>query len=357
MRVLFLTLYPDAAASPRYRVTQFLPYLEAHGITCHVAAPLTVAEWRALTGPDRQGRAFWYHARETPRRLRQIFEAHRYDVVFLQKAVMSAYLRGAGAWLRRRAHRLVFDLDDAVHLTPPHPLRGVWRVLEDHEQVLRLMRTADLVLAGNHWLESQAVNAGGRAVYFPTVVDTNRFVPARAAPEPLALGWMGSPGTTPHLDVLAPVWPGQAGCRLLLVGADARRLAWTRAGGEAPPGLELRPWSYDREVEDVQGMSAGLMPMPKDTWSLGKCGLKALLYMACGIPCVATPYGAALDMVRPGENGLLADTAEEWAAALEMLRDAPTRARLGAAARATVEAQYALRAAAPRLLELLEQVV
>ncbi|MBL7647386.1 MAG: glycosyltransferase family 1 protein, partial [Candidatus Hydrogenedentes bacterium] len=36
MRVLFLTLYPDQAASPRYRVHQFIPYLESRGIECTV---------------------------------------------------------------------------------------------------------------------------------------------------------------------------------------------------------------------------------------------------------------------------------------------------------------------------------
>lgn len=356
MRILFLTLYPDVAASPRYRVAQFLPHLRAHGIECHVAAPLSEDEWRRLTGPERRGRPFWYHAYETPRRLMQILGARRYDIVFLQKAVMSAYVRGFGLLMRRCARRLVLDLDDAVHLAPPHLLRGPWRIFERREQIGQLAAAADLVLAGNRWLESEVRGAGGRAVHFPTVVDTDRFTPASCPPDAFTLGWIGSPATTPHLESIIPLLESQEAARVLLVGADTGRLARQRDNALSSPHVEIRSWMYEHEVDEVQRFSVGLMPLPKDDWTRGKCALKALIYMACGIPCVATPHGAILDIIQHGENGLFADSIEDWRAALESLRDPGTRARLGAAARTSVVEMYSLNNAAPRLLELLESV-
>ena len=204
MRVLFLTLYPDQAASPRYRVHQFLPYLESRGIQCTVRAPMGNAAWSRLTGPNRRGRAFWYHARETPARLMQILSAGRYDVVFVQKGILSAYIRGMERLVRGRARRLVYDIDDAVHLSPPHALRGPWRALEDRNQVRTLMASADCVLAGNRWLAEVAAGLGARAEYFPTVVDTDRFTPTADAPKDFLAGWMGSPSTAVSLGRAYP---------------------------------------------------------------------------------------------------------------------------------------------------------
>ena len=57
MRVLFLTLYPESAASPRYRVHQFLPYLREHGTTCDVSCPFTEADYARLRAKAAAGRA------------------------------------------------------------------------------------------------------------------------------------------------------------------------------------------------------------------------------------------------------------------------------------------------------------
>lgn len=346
MRVLFLTLYPEAAASPRYRVHQFLPHLEAHGIECTVRAPLSEAEWRRHTGPNRQGRAFWYHAKETPRRLAQLLEAGKYDVAFLQKAVTSAYIHGLDRLLCMEAKKLVLDVDDAVHLAPPHPLPMPWRLAEDRGQVARLMVRADLVLAGNAWLAGEVKARGGTAVRFPTVVDTDRFVPPAKPPETFRVGWMGAPSTAGALKAIAPVLNTLGPEEVILAGASAGQVHLETA--------RIEPWQYDTEVQLLQQLSAGLMPLPRDTWSRGKCALKALLYMAVGVPCIATPWGAVLDIIRHGENGFFAETDAEWREALEALRDPGLRQRMGDAARATVEAEFSLRVAAPALAGYLE---
>lgn len=347
LRVLFLTLYPDRAASPRYRVAQFLPFLRAAGLDCTVASALTDAEYERLTGPARKVRPFWYHAAETPRRVRQVASAGNYDVVVLQKALMSGYVRGLDRLLRNRARRLVYDIDDAVHLAPPHPLRGIWRLIEDRGQVRSIMATSDRVLAGNAWLRDEANAVGARASLFPTVVDTDRFVPAAERPDSFCIGWIGGPSTTPHLNV-AKALGDVEDATLRLVGADAARAPW--------PDAEVRPWSLEHEAGEIQQFSVGIMPLPKDSWTRGKCALKALQYMACGVPCIATPYGAILDIIEDGVNGVFADTPEQWMDAVERLRDPALRKRIGDAGRATVETRFALRDAAPRLRAILEDV-
>jgi len=348
MRVLFLTLYPDIAASPRLRVTQYLPYLRSHGIEGTVACPLTPGEFKALTGPGRRRRPFWYHVRETRQRIAQILGARQYDVVFVQKAIMTAYVRGLAGLLRRRARRIVYDLDDAVHLAPPHPLGHPWRLAEDRAQVTKLMAMADLVLAGNAWLVSEARAHGANAVLFPTVVDTDRFVPSASEPDTYRLGWIGNPSTTICLEPAAEAFASMRDAAVCLVGADARRVPFDNA--------EIRPWSLETEVAELHRFSVGLMPQPQGDWMRGKCALKALEYMACGIPCVASPFGAALEFMRHEENGLLAGSTEAWREAFERLRDPALRRRLGEAGRATVERRYALRDAAPRLGELLRSL-
>ena len=349
MSVLFLTLYPETAASSRYRVAQYLPYLRARGIEYTVASAVSEGVYAKFTGPGRKARPLWYHAFETPRRLVQILGGRRYDIVFVQKALMSAYLKGTLGLLRRCAKRVIVDVDDAVHRKPPHPLRSRWKWIEDREQMNRLFAASDLVLAGNDWLADEARKTGRRVETLPTVVDTERFVPPENGAAPFRIGWIGGSSTTRSLEAVVPVLNGLQDAETDLVGADRAQLSMN--------GLSVREWTLDSEVQDIQGFSVGIMPLPKTEWSKGKCALKAIQYMACGVPCVATPFGAVRDIIRDEENGLFADTEEKWRDAFERLRDPELRKKLGEAGRATVRERYSLDATAPRFIELLESVL
>ncbi len=112
--------------------------------------------------------------------------------------------------------------------------------------------------------------------------------------------------------------------------------------------VEALDWNANSEVADLSQIDIGVMPLPDDEWSRGKCGLKALQYMALGIPTVLSPVGVNREIARDGA-AVLASTDAEWHDALcRLVDDQSLRRRVGAAGRARVESDYSVDATLPR---------
>jgi hypothetical protein len=141
----------------------------------------------------------------------------------------------------------------------------------------------------------------------------------------------------------------RTGSRVLTVGAGNLRLDGVETINE--------PWSEDTEADAVGRFDVGIMPLPQGPWESGKSGYKLIQCMATGRPVVASPVGANLDIVVHGSCGFLADGDDQWVAALEALSDVEARVRMGAAARARVEAHYSLQVTAPHLIDLIGHLV
>jgi glycosyltransferase involved in cell wall biosynthesis len=105
------------------------------------------------------------------------------------------------------------------------------------------------------------------------------------------------------------------------------------------------PWSEETEAAELADADAGVSWIPDDLWSRGTCGLKLLQYGASGLPAIANPVGVHPEIIVPGVNGHLAETQEDWVAAVKALADDPeNRCRMGQRARALVESGYSVRA-------------
>ncbi|MEK6590073.1 MAG: glycosyltransferase family 4 protein, partial [Nitrospinota bacterium] len=118
-----------------------------------------------------------------------------------------------------------------------------------------------------------------------------------------------------------------------------------------------KPWSLEEEIEDLKSFDIGIMPMPDNEWTKGKCGFKAILYMNMGIPCVCSPIGVNNEIITDGINGFFASTENEWIEKLSFLIKSPElRKRIGIAARKTVEDRYSVKTNAPKYIELLKKV-
>jgi glycosyltransferase involved in cell wall biosynthesis len=118
------------------------------------------------------------------------------------------------------------------------------------------------------------------------------------------------------------------------------------------PWFEPRPWRLDTEGEELAGFDIGVMPMPDNEWTRGKCGYKILQYFAAGVPAVASPVGVNQSLIEP-DRGVLAESEEEWLRALELLvNDPEARAQMGAAGRTFVERHYSYERWAPEVAAL-----
>jgi glycosyltransferase involved in cell wall biosynthesis len=360
MRVLCLTVGPDSEPSSRFRVHQWLGPLRALGIEVEVRprADRRYLELgyglRTLPAPLRAARVALQLAAVTLRRARDLWDARRYDLLWLQKETLPFGLQALARLLRLR---IVFDFDDAIHLRADlaHGMgRGLRRlgdtILRRDRSLPRLLARCALVVAGSPNLARYAREHAADVRLVPTVVDAQRYR-VRSAPGdgPLTIGWIGAPPNVVYLEPLRPVFQSLARrfeLRLLVGGPSRFDCPGVR--------VECRPWrhyaSTEEEAADLLGFDIGIMPLRDDPFAAGKCALKAIQYMAAGIPVVASPVGVNAEVVGDGECGLLASTPEEWEHALaRLLADAALRARLGAAGRERALARYSIRAALPDL--------
>ncbi|MCL4813922.1 MAG: glycosyltransferase family 4 protein [Vicinamibacteraceae bacterium] len=352
-RLLFLTRYGRRAASTRFRFLQFFPYLEAEGFTCEVSPLLDDGYLDARL--DRGRVDISAVARGYARRLRALRRIAEYDAVVLYMEALPFLPAFLERSLARRDVPVIYDFDDACfHKYDRHGSRLVRVTLGS--KIGRVIGGASLVLAGNDYLAQYARRFTSSVEIVPTVVDTDRFAPARPARESgeVVVGWIGSPSTSAYLHDLCEVWPrvlerGRA--RLVLVGSGPIDL-----GSQVP--VTVLPWREDEEISAIQSFDIGIMPLRDDPWSRGKCGFKLIEYMACGLPVVASPVGVNTRIVEPGGTGFLCENVDDWVGRLRaLIDDRRLRTQLGGRARAVAEEHWSLQRWAPEVVRLVKEVV
>lgn len=241
--------------------------------------------------------------------------------------------------LRQAAKRLVYEYDDA--LVCRDSSRGATSSPDRVLKFATTVRLADCVVAGNGYLADLARPFRAPPVVIPTVVDPDAY-PPRAGHENApsgrpVVGWIGTRANFPYLTGLAPGLARLAGVLPFTLRVMAEAPVDMPDLGEAI--LDFVPWEAGAESAFLQSLDVGLMPLFEDAWCRGKCGMKALQYMAAGVPVVASDVGVAGEVV--GEAGLVVRTEEEWCVALQrLLGDAALRNRMAQAGRARVEAEY-----------------
>jgi glycosyltransferase involved in cell wall biosynthesis len=352
LRVLALLPYPTGRVpGQRYRIEQWARLLRSEAIELSFHSFLTPHALQFLYQPGHTASKIRATLGGLFRRLMLDLCDHQ-DLIFVYREVALM----APAWLETRFLRgkpFVYDFDDAIYLRDVSPANAWTRVFKSAQKTARLCHLARHVTVGNDVLASFAIPRAHAVTVIPSTIDTDLYQLIERPPNPRpVVGWTGSATTVPYLEPLRDV--------LTRVRAVLDYEFRVIGGRLSLPGLQVvnLPWRAESEVEDLSALDVGLMPLHDDAWSRGKCSMKALQYMALGIPPVVTPVGANAVVVRDGVNGFHARNDDEWVDRIvTLLRDPTLRARMGAAARQTVEERYSARVQAPRMARVLREAV
>ena len=351
MKILFLTLYDEQWADSRIRVYQYLPILKNRGIEYKVLPIITKNfSW--------YGRLHYYLSAclsTVFKWLKVVSLSFKYDAILINNVLLPLHLE---KMIKAGNKSIVYDFCDAPYVgydadyIAGDPVRmllnrfgKVW--------VSRMLKISRHVLVGNEQNRQFASQFCQNVTVITGPIDTERYVPRQSKKSDssnIVIGWIGAPSTTPYLMSLESVFRSLCGSYpslvIELIGASELKI-------EGVP-VVIKKWDFESEVNDLQNFDIGIMPLPDNEWTRSKGGYKLLQYMACGIPCVASPVGINADMIQDGANGFLAGNEEEWIEKLSLLIENPDlRRKMGERGRVIAEERYSIPANIQKFLAAL----
>lgn len=345
----------DTSPGQRFRLEQWESPLKERGVEI-TYSPFETDELRQILYQSGNAlRKIQAVTRNMKRRRNELNSLEKFDLVYVFR---EAALLGP-AWFERKIARsgvpMIFDFDDAVFVAYKSPSNGYLSYLKFPNKTGEICKLSAHIMAGNQYLADYAKQFNENITIVPTTINTEKYqvVEKEETSEIVTIGWSGSFSTVQHLDTIREVLQELAKdekYRLRVIGTPNYEIGDVET--------EAMKWKSETEIEDLSEIDIGVMPLPDDQWSKGKCGLKALQYMALGIPTICSPVGVNSTIIRDGENGFIADGKDEWIEKLkQLLHSYELRKKLGLAGRKTVEESYSTESQAPKVFEIFESVI
>ena len=356
--ILFLGLHrPNRSPSQRYRIEQFLPALEKNKLTYDY-------EYLLSESMDKQfytSGAFFLKGIIVLKSLLKLLaitflRARKFRYVFVQR---EAFMLGTAFFEKAIAKRskLIFDFDDSIWMANVSEANKKLAFLKNPSKIKQIIQAAHVNIVGNHFLQDYAKQFSESVELIPTCIDTNAY--NRSSPlspktdNTVCIGWSGSQTTIEHFKLAIPLLEA-------IKKKYGNRIYFKVIGDASYQHKELEingvEWTKETEIKELEEIDIGIMPLPNDEWSKGKCGLKGLVYMSMEIPSVLAAVGVNKEIIFDQENGFLCSTDESWVKKLSLLiENKELRQKLGEAGRKTVLKEYSILANKDHFLSLIDE--
>ncbi len=356
MKILFLVPYPiGQSPSQRFRFEQYFAFLSQKGIEHKVKSFLEPDNWKVFY---KRGSVFLKATAIIggfAKRFILFSEITDYDFVFIHREV-APIGPPVFEWIIAKVFRkkIIYDFDDAIWLTDKKE-SWIEKAVRWRGKVTSVCRWSYRVSAGNIYLADYAKQFNEKVIVNPTTVDTekvsNKNLHRFHEDGRIVIGWTGSHSTLKYLkdveQVLQHIEEKYPMVSFCVIADKTSDLQLDR--------LVFKPWSVDTEVSNLAEIDIGIMPLPNDEWTKGKCGFKALQYMAMEKPTVASAVGVNTSIISNGVNGLIAKDIDDWEKLLSsLIEDESLRKDLGKEGRKTVERNYSILSNTKTFLSLFE---
>ncbi len=288
------------------------------------------------------------------KRVVDLFNLRKYDLVYVFLWVTPIGIPFFEMLVCKLAKKIIYDIDDLVFLK--HDIAEPWYALhiKGRNKPAYMMKKANHVITCTPFLDEYAKQFNNNTTDISSTINTDTYTPVNnyANTKKIIVGWSGSHSTVRMLLTIAPALQSLAKTlqyKLLVMGSKDVEIEGV--------DIEAIEWTEENEIKTLQKMDIGLYPLPNEEWVKGKSGLKALQYMALGIPTVATNIGCNPRVIENNVSGFLVNSPEEWIQKITMLANNPElRKTIGLASRERVEKMYSIKANEPLYLKIINDV-
>ncbi len=259
--------------------------------------------------------------------------------------------------IRLLSKKMIYDIDDMIFLGHSSDANKFWQSLKGKSKMIYLMRKSNHVITCTPKLDEFVRQFNLNTTDISSTVDTAiRYQPINnyQNDHQIILGWSGSHSTSKYLYLLTDVFKNLAAkydFKLMVMGDKNFDIKGVN--------IEALDWTEKIEISTLQKFDIGLYPLPDEEWVYGKSGLKAIQYMALGIPTVATALGANFRIIENEHNGYLVNPNNytEWEIKIEtLIKNAELRKKLGENARKTTVDKYSIEANKSKYLAIFKAV-
>lgn len=325
----------------RFRFEQYMSYLNANGFDITYANLVSESDDKILYSEGKTIRKCLIGIKGLFIRMRNIMQANNFDVVIVYREAHFLGFTLFEKMLSMSHAALVFDFDDAIWLNDTSLANQKLSWLKSESKTLKIAAMANMVTVGNSFLAEYAKQVASNVMIIPTAIDTNKYkYRNQHETDTITIGWIGSMTTLKHFISSLPTLrqiKNKYGDKVnfkVIVDVEYK---------DAELGITSTKWSKETEIEELNKIDIGIMPLPDDEWSRGKCGFKGIQYMSLGIPTVMSPVGVNVDIIENGQNGFLASTTDEWVNCLsQLIESQQLRQQLGRAGRITIEHRFSV---------------
>lgn len=357
-KILFLSPYPiDKAPSQRLKYEQYYKHIEKDGFEIKTSSFVSLSFWEIIYKKGYFFLKVLHTILGYLKRTFNLFTLRKYDIVYIHLWV-TPFGFPIYEWLVRLiAKKVVYDIDDMIFLGHSSEANQFLESLKGKRKMIYLMKTSDHVITCTPTLDNFVKQYNSKTTDISSTINTDLYSPKNHKKQGVVtLGWSGSHSTSKYVKLLENIFESllKKGYKFkVLVIGDSD---FTFKNKEIQ--LQAIPWSLTSEVEDLKNIDIGLYPLPNEEWVLGKSGLKALQYMALGIPTIATNIGANPRIINHGENGFLVNNEKEWIDSIELLiKETEKRNVIGKKAIKTVEDKFSIHANSETYLAVLKGVL
>ena len=319
IKILFLAPNPEGiGASQRFRFEHYLPYLSNLNIRYQYRTFINKNDYPYIYKRGLILKKILIILKGLVNRFFLLFTIPNYDFIYIHREA-APIGPPIFEWVTSKFFnkKIIYDFDDSIWIRQASEVNPFAAPLKCSWKVTKIISWSWKVSVGNQFLKNFALAFNQNVCIIPTVVDTENvhtFQKQRVKKNRKIVGWTGTFSNFNNFSLVLPA---------IKRIQNEFNIQFFIIADKDPKLIELEyhyiPWNKKTEINDLRKLDIGIMPLLDGEVQRGKCGFKAIQYMAIGIPPVISPVGVNTEIVKDGENGFLAQSSDDWYIKIKIL--------------------------------------